>query len=350
MKLNILRSTINHLNWLLTCKNIRIHISLSINCFDNAVLSKLYPRGENARHTKHALFTVSEINCRVYDTASAAGVYVTDDNTVEISFDTPPRSIKDFFDPIKKVLQHIDRVPQLDYPKLVRRTIKYLSPTDVLNDDAYYHTPYPKGCKAFVHITVNGVYLVTSYETLKLTDTVFSKLHETIIDGFVYYNQFTTVDITMYLGKQVGKYSLTNRLKLLKSVCAVFPYCEMAVYTKGTTNTTALIVPDHANYLNSSTFIHAPNNRIPLTFIVKPSKDQSVMRAYEIHTTTEHGSILFTGTRKNPFDGIISIPCDFNLSTNVIKFVWENNTFIPIGTGKRVSNISVAQNVWDILN
>ena len=128
--------------------------------------------------------------------------------------------------------------------KPLRKYIHYTSQS--INN--YYITNKPYGNRIALFIYNNCIYIVFKNETKLLCSMEKNNyINNTIIDCYLYKNKFyTAVDILIYNLKDVRKFSLFTRLKLLNNISATIKkyisYFEISPYINDEKNNLSMSI------------------------------------------------------------------------------------------------------------
>lgn len=241
-----------------------------------------------------------------------------------------------------------------------------LKPSDLIND--YYLTLKYDGVRYFMMILSGGVYFIMKdviYKIGESSDTT-KELDQTLIDGefMESENLYSAFDILIYKGDDITSKSFDERYKLLKDLTKLV--CEvkieqklfftdkntmsriaeaLEVYDKKEREYDGLILQPVDGYY-TKTKKWKPSHLLTIDFLVRPGK---IKNTYILNSYNQHGDVIFKGTKKHPFSGVVK-DLDKKYMNNIVEFQWENNTFVPMRTRDdrlKPNSLFVAMDVFD---
>ena len=302
---------------------------------------------------------------------------------VEIALTWKPKSLKEFFEPIKFLYGLLESPVSLvddatsviteynalfsreqDTPWIVPQGLRFLSESDLGLLTDYVVMPTRRGEKYMLYLSKRGAYLVSKREVLKVVKTVPSSLYNTVVMGDWFENTFTVYDIALMGGQDLRKKSLLQRIKALRVVSIRFSFCEIVrCYRTDIARHTeellaeyggVIFAPISANYMNDRVFLYQTVENVGIKFKLKQHSECG-FGTYTLKTGV-HGD-LFMGTKEFPYDAHIPLCLEDRefigpLNNTVFEFRWESDGLIPYTRAyeNESSTSKFARQAWTYMN
>jgi hypothetical protein len=304
------------------------------------------------------------------------------DYQVEIELSHKPSNLKQMFEPIKFLYSLIQSPVSIEEnatevitmynalfqrkqnsPWIVPQGLKFLDKKSLILLTDFVIMPIRKGVKYMLYLSRKGAFLISKLEILRIDSDVPESLYDTVIMGDWYEKSFVGYDISVIAGTDIRRKSFLRRIKSLKQVSNLFPFCETVQYYRNNLvqNTEKLlkehqgiiITPIKANYMNDRVFMYQEVQNVGIKFrIEKSTRCGFVSYALKVGKSNE----LFKGTSTMPYEHTIPLSRTDRefiepLGENTIfEFRWESDGLMPYMQVSETSTDKFARRAWSYIN
>lgn len=298
-------------------------------------------------------------NCEEYSVDESHNIRLVNGGMYLI-FHKNPENIKTIFEPVKHVLSNFKPVlrklelennyiklynmlfgKSIDKPLIFPKWDHYLSEKILceLKEEKYLVSPMYKGERAILFIYKERFILFSANSQYILSEKADPSLSNTVLSGEWYDNKFSAYDIAMCQGKDIRKYSLSYRYKILIKIFPIssivqrieYKECNEKNICSFAKNGGVIFSPVRANFVNNRTYIFQEIEDVNFSFHIQPVSN--IVTTFALFTGKDKQS--FNGTTLYPYMSSIPITKSDQrfmgpiTGESAFQFKWIDSNFVP---------------------